>query len=61
VRIALAEHIAMVSLPEAVNIHMVPKYIHDGQFIPEETHENGLKMVLGELTRWAAPSTLLPK
>jgi NAD(P)H-dependent FMN reductase len=44
----------MVPLPEAVNIHMVPKYIHDGQFVPEETHESSLKKVLGELTRWAA-------
>jgi len=44
----------MVPLPEAVNIHMVPKYIHDGQFIPDETHEASLKKVLGELTRWAA-------
>jgi hypothetical protein len=44
----------MVPLPEAVNIHMVPKYIHDGQFVPEETHENSLKNVLGELSRWAA-------
>jgi NAD(P)H-dependent FMN reductase len=44
----------MVPLPEAVNIHMVPKYIHDGQFVPEEAQENALKKVLGELTRWAA-------
>src|SRR6202165_2347513 len=44
----------MMPLPEAVNIHMVPKYIHDGQFIPEETHVNSLTKVLGELTRWAA-------
>jgi NAD(P)H-dependent FMN reductase len=44
----------MVPLPEAVNIHMVPKYIHDGQFVPEETHVNNLKKVLDELTRWAA-------
>src|SRR5258706_7330907 len=44
----------MVPLSEAVNIHMVPKYIHDGQFIPEETHVNSLKKVLGELTRWAS-------
>jgi hypothetical protein len=33
---------------------MVPKYIRDGQFVPEETHENSLKKVLGELNRWAA-------
>jgi hypothetical protein len=33
---------------------MVPKYIHDGQFVPDETHEAGLKKVLGELARWAA-------
>ena len=44
----------MVPLTEAVNIHMVPKYIHDGQFVPDETLENNLKKVLGELTRWAA-------
>jgi NAD(P)H-dependent FMN reductase len=44
----------MVPLPEAVNIHMVPKYIHDGQFVPEEAQENALKKVLAELTRWAA-------
>src|SRR5258706_13323371 len=44
----------MVPLPEAVNIHMVPKFIHDGHFIPDETHEASLKKVLGELTRWAA-------
>src|SRR6202162_4361025 len=44
----------MMPLPEAVNIHMVPKYIHDGQFVPDETHEASLKKVLGELTRWAA-------
>ena len=43
----------MVPLSEAVNIHMVPKYIHDGQFVPDETHEAGLKKVLGELGRWA--------
>jgi hypothetical protein len=43
----------MVPLPEAVNIHMVPKYIHDGQFVPDETHEKSLKRVLDELTRWA--------
>ncbi len=44
----------MVPLAEAVNIHMVPKYMHDGQFVPDETIENNLKKVLGELTRWAA-------
>jgi NAD(P)H-dependent FMN reductase len=44
----------MVPLSEAVNIHMVPKYIHDGEFIPEETHVASLKKVLGELARWAA-------
>jgi NAD(P)H-dependent FMN reductase len=44
----------MMPLPEAVNIHMVPKYIHDGQFVPEEAHANSLKKVLGESTRWAA-------
>ena len=33
---------------------MVPKYIHDGEFVPEETHVAGLKKVLGELARWAA-------
>jgi len=44
----------MVPLSEAVNIHMVPKYIHDGEFVPEETHVAGLKKVLGELARWAA-------
>src|SRR5260221_4410039 len=44
----------MVPLPEAANIHMVPKYIHDGQFIPAETHEAGLKNVPGELNCWAA-------
>jgi NAD(P)H-dependent FMN reductase len=44
----------MVPLTEAVNIHMIPKYIHDGQFVPKEAHENALKKVLGELTRWAA-------
>lgn len=44
----------MVPLAEAVNIHMVPKYIHDGQFVPDETLENNLKKVLAELTRWAA-------
>ena len=44
----------MVPLSEAVNIHMVPKYIHDGQFVPDETLENNLEKVLGELTRWAA-------
>jgi len=43
----------MMPLPEAVNIHMVPKYMHDGQFVPDETLENSLKRVLGELTRWA--------
>jgi NAD(P)H-dependent FMN reductase len=43
----------MVPLSEAVNIQMVPKYIHDGQFVPDETHENNLKKVLGELIRWA--------
>jgi NAD(P)H-dependent FMN reductase len=43
----------MVPLAEAVNIHMVPKYIHDGRFVPDETLENNLKKVLGELTRWA--------
>ncbi|HXD81084.1 MAG TPA: NAD(P)H-dependent oxidoreductase, partial [Candidatus Acidoferrum sp.] len=43
----------MVPLAEAVNIHMVPKYMHDGQFVPDETLENSLKKVLGELTRWA--------
>ena len=44
----------MVPISEAVNIHMVPKYIHDGEFIPEETHVASLKKVLGELARWAA-------
>ena len=44
----------MVPLSEAVNIHMVPKYIHDGQFVPEEAQENALKKVLAELTRWSA-------
>jgi NAD(P)H-dependent FMN reductase len=44
----------MVPIPEAVNIHMVPKYMHDGQFVPDETLENNLKKVLGELIRWAA-------
>src|ERR1700694_3627813 len=43
----------MMPLPEAVNIHMVPRYIHDGQFVPDETLENSLKKVLGELTRGA--------
>src|ERR1700730_11200108 len=43
----------MMPLPEAVNIHMVPKYMHDGQFVPDETLENSLKRALGELTRWA--------
>lgn len=43
----------MVPLAEAVNIHMVPKYMHDGQFVPDETLENNLKKVLGELSRWA--------
>jgi len=43
----------MMPLPEAVNIHMVPKFMHDGQFVPDETLENSLKRVLGELTRWA--------
>ena len=43
----------MVPLAEAVNIHMVPKYLHDGQFVPDETLENNLKKVLGELSRWA--------
>ncbi|HVD00499.1 MAG TPA: NADPH-dependent FMN reductase [Candidatus Dormibacteraeota bacterium] len=44
----------MVPLPEAVNIHMVPKYFQDGQFVPEEAQESALKKVLTELTRWAA-------
>jgi NAD(P)H-dependent FMN reductase len=44
----------MVPLSEAVNIHMVPKYIHDGQFVPDETHQKSLQNVLDELTRWAA-------
>ena len=44
----------MVPLSEAVNIHMIPKYMHDGQFVPDETLENNLKKVLGELIRWAA-------
>ena len=44
----------MVPLSEAVNIQMVPKYIHDGQFVPDETHVASLKKVLGELTRWAS-------
>src|SRR3984893_16005577 len=43
----------MVPLTEAVNIHMVPKYMHDGQFVPDEAHESSLKKVLSELTRWA--------
>jgi NAD(P)H-dependent FMN reductase len=43
----------MMPLAEAVNIHMVPKYMHDGQFVPDETLENSLKRVLGELMRWA--------
>jgi NAD(P)H-dependent FMN reductase len=46
----------MVPLPEAVNIHMVPKYIHDGQFVSEETYVTSLKKVLVELTRWAGTS-----
>jgi hypothetical protein len=33
---------------------MVPKYIHDGQFVPDETHQKSLQNVLDELTRWAA-------
>jgi hypothetical protein len=33
---------------------MIPKYIHDGQFVPDETLENSLMKVLGELSRWAA-------
>src|ERR1700716_212327 len=44
----------MVPLSEAVNIHMVPKYIQNGQFVPDESQENALKKVLAELTRWAA-------
>src|SRR6202163_1053505 len=44
----------MMPLPEAVNIHMIPKYMHDGQFVPDETHVNSLNKVLSELTRWAA-------
>src|SRR5260370_37288115 len=44
----------IVPLPKAVNIHMCPKTIHDGQFIPEETQEAGPKKVLGELTRLPA-------
>ena len=44
----------MVPIPEAVNIHMVPKYMHDGQFVPDETHVASLNKVLGELIRWAA-------
>src|ERR1700694_3105175 len=44
----------MVPLPEAVNIHMVPKYMHDGQVVPEEDQENALQKVLGELARGAA-------
>jgi len=43
----------MVPLVEAVNIHMVPKYIHDGQFVPDETHDKSLEKVLGELNRWS--------
>ncbi|HUZ87359.1 MAG TPA: NAD(P)H-dependent oxidoreductase [Candidatus Baltobacterales bacterium] len=43
----------MVALPEAVNIHMVPKYMHDGQFVPEESQVASLKKVLVELSRWA--------
>jgi NAD(P)H-dependent FMN reductase len=43
----------MMPLPEAVSIHMVPRFMHDGQFVPDETLENSLKRVLGELTRWA--------
>src|SRR5260370_41097649 len=42
----------MVPLPEAVNIHMCPKYIHDGHINPHEGHEASLQHVLGELTRW---------
>src|SRR5260370_7545074 len=48
----------MVPLPEAVNIHMVPKYIHDGQFTPDEAHKASLKNALGELT--PLPPALLP-
>ena len=44
----------MVPVAEAVNIHMVPKYIHDGQFVPDEMHVTSLKKVLIELSRWAA-------
>ncbi len=44
----------MVPLSEAVNIHMVPKYIHDGEFVPEDAHVAGLKNVLAELARWSA-------
>ena len=44
----------MVPLVEAVSIHMTPKYIHEGQFVPDETHGASLKKVLIELSRWAA-------
>src|SRR6202140_4741687 len=44
----------MGPMPQAREINTGPKYMHDGQFVPDETLENNLKKVLGELIRWAA-------